>query len=172
MSLFRRPRWLRRPWWERPSGPWPSATVGLAAVDRRVARELAVGLGPCACGHWDGLHPDGPCAVCGTCPGFDDVVADRARLRETVAQLGARNTETIVRMTAYRRELAKVRDELANAARSGWIVARDGGRTCLDCGAEIRRGEAYELQPGTGGLLVHIYCPQLPPDNSQTLEQP
>lgn len=38
MSLFRRPRWLRRPWWERPAGNWPvepSPTAGevLAELD-------------------------------------------------------------------------------------------------------------------------------------------
>jgi hypothetical protein len=40
-----------------------------------------------------------------------------------------------------------------------WMVARDGGRFCEGCEWEIRRGEAYELLPGTGGLLQHVHCP-------------
>lgn len=34
-------RLFRRPWWESPSAPWPPASVGLAAADRRTAVELA-----------------------------------------------------------------------------------------------------------------------------------
>jgi hypothetical protein len=40
-----------------------------------------------------------------------------------------------------------------------WMVARDGGRFCERCEWEIRRGEAYELLPGSGGLLQHVHCP-------------
>lgn len=48
---------------------------------------------------------------------------------------------------------------LADAARPGWFVARDGGHTCLDCAGEIRRGEAYELVPGEGpDALRHVHC--------------
>lgn len=45
------------------------------------------------------------------------------------------------------------------AAGQHWIVARDGGRFCERCEWEIRRGEAYELLPGSGGLLQHVHCP-------------
>jgi len=53
--------------------------------------------------------------------------------------------------------------ERADAARSGWIVARDGGRPCVFCDQEIRRGQAYELVPG-GGLddLRHVHCDNEP----------
>lgn len=40
-----------------------------------------------------------------------------------------------------------------------WIVARDGGRHCEHCETEITRGQAYTIQPDTGGLLTHIHCP-------------
>jgi hypothetical protein len=53
-------------------------------------------------------------------------------------------------------ELASARQQLASAS---WIVARDGGRYCERCEGEVRRGEAYELEPGSGGLMVHIHCP-------------
>lgn len=69
-----------------------------------------------------------------------------------------------------RAELASARQELDRwrktgrdvIAQSGWIVARDGGRHCERCEAEIRRGEAYQLEPGTGGLATHVSCPDLP----------
>lgn len=49
--------------------------------------------------------------------------------------------------------------EQLRAVRS-WLVARDGGRDCLFCGTEIRRGEAYELVPDQGlDALRHIHCP-------------
>ena len=54
---------------------------------------------------------------------------------------------------------ANNRAEAAERARQ-WIVARDGGRHCERCEGEVRRGEAYELEPGTGGLLLHIHCPR------------
>jgi len=57
-----------------------------------------------------------------------------------------------------RAELASARKELANAARSSWIVARDGGRDCVSCEQEIQRGEAYELLPGVDELQ-HVHCP-------------
>lgn len=47
--------------------------------------------------------------------------------------------------------------EQLRAARQ-WIVARDGGRYCERCEAEIRRGEAYQLEPGVDELR-HIHCP-------------
>lgn len=58
------------------------------------------------------------------------------------------------------RLLGLARSDLAELrAARGWIVARDGGRDCERCEGEIRRGEAYELLPGSGGLLAHIHCP-------------
>lgn len=50
--------------------------------------------------------------------------------------------------------------DLHNAALAGvsWIVARDGGRTCCSCDADIRRGEAYEYLPTTDELR-HVHCP-------------
>lgn len=60
---------------------------------------------------------------------------------------------------AAKAELASARQELAELRARQWIVARDGGRWCERCEGEIRRGEAYELQPGTGGLALHIRCP-------------
>lgn len=68
-----------------------------------------------------------------------------------------RDLET--RLCQERIDADVARDELASAARSGWIVARDGGRACLDCGREIRRGEAYALVPGEGlDALRHVHC--------------
>lgn len=48
----------------------------------------------------------------------------------------------------------------AARAAASWIVARDGGRHCERCEAEVTRGQAYELQDGTGGLVAHIHCPE------------
>lgn len=61
-------------------------------------------------------------------------------------------------------ELITVLDETRTRMRDaeasrGWVVARDGGRYCERCEGEIQRGHAYEEQPGTGGLLEHIHCP-------------
>lgn len=50
MSVFRRPRWLQRPWWERPAGVWPppapappilSSQARLRAVWLAIDRQLA-----------------------------------------------------------------------------------------------------------------------------------
>lgn len=55
--------------------------------------------------------------------------------------------------------IAALASELIEGTRGGmWIVARDGGRDCLRCGQEIRRGEAYEYMPSTD-QLQHIHCP-------------
>lgn len=55
--------------------------------------------------------------------------------------------------------------ELAENARASWIVARDGGRDCVRCEQEIRRGEAYELMPGVD-QLQHIHCPTEPEERT------
>lgn len=78
---------------------------------------------------------------------------------------------TRLELLSVRAELASARQELAQrraqfgdlAAQHEWIVARDGGRCCERCEAEIRRGEAYEQMPGSGGLLTHVHCPDSPP---------
>jgi DNA repair exonuclease SbcCD ATPase subunit len=48
--------------------------------------------------------------------------------------------------------------EVGTPALASWIVARDGGRDCVRCGQEIRRGEAYELHNAAADELEHIYC--------------
>lgn len=54
--------------------------------------------------------------------------------------------------------IAALASELIAGTRGGmWVVARDGGRDCLRCGQEIRRGEAYEYMPSTD-QLQHIHC--------------
>lgn len=87
-------------------------------------------------------------------------LAQQCQLTEAELSTARRELELLRRQLAEARTDADVaRDELASAARSGWIVARDGGRTCLDCGREIRRGEAYELVPGEGlDALRHVHC--------------
>lgn len=54
-------------------------------------------------------------------------------------------------------ELASATAELERLRYSGWIVARDGGRTCGSCGQEIRRGEAYTVN-ATTDELTHVHC--------------
>lgn len=41
----------------------------------------------------------------------------------------------------------------------GWIIARAATRNCERCEHQIQRGHAYREQPGTGGLVEHVYCP-------------
>jgi hypothetical protein len=36
-----------------------------------------------------------------------------------------------------------------------------GSRRCETCEQEVRRGEAYKEQPGTGGLIQHVHCRDL-----------
>lgn len=84
------------------------------------------------------------------------VQAERDKLRTELTDL-ASLAEGFRRTIA---ELTAERDE-ARAARS-WMVARDGGRDCILCGHEIRRGEAYELNPGADELQ-HVHCPDVAP---------
>lgn len=70
------------------------------------------------------------------------------------AELASARTE----LDAVRTARDNLERELASAARTGWIVARDGGRDCARCDREIRRGEAYEYMPSTD-QLQHIHCP-------------
>jgi len=63
-------------------------------------------------------------------------------------------------LVTARAELERLRKSGQDViAQSGWIVARDGGRFCERCEGEVRRGEAYALEPGTGGLMIHVFCP-------------
>jgi hypothetical protein len=80
---------------------------------------------------------------------------------DTGMDLGAYDRRVIVWLSGGEVSTAQVVIGLisrAYAARS-WMVARDGGRFCERCEAEVRRGEAYELLPGSGGLLQHVHCP-------------
>lgn len=77
----------------------------------------------------------------------------RAELAETFRKAG----HAAVRFNAVRAELASARAELERLRYSGWIVARDGGRTCGSCGQEIRRGEAYTVAT-TSDTTTHVHC--------------
>lgn len=74
--------------------------------------------------------------------------------------IGQRNA-AVNRWADVRIEVENLRTELAESR--NWIVARDGGRTCERCEGEVRRGEAYEVQDSTDGLLLHIECPRPTP---------
>lgn len=78
---------------------------------------------------------------------------DVPALVDAVRRLEQANAELIAVLDATR---ARMRE--AEAARE-WVVARDGGRHCERCEGQIQRGHAYEGQPGAGGLLQHIHCP-------------
>jgi hypothetical protein len=92
----------------------------------------------------------------------DDARAELATTQDELAaavDLAARARADLARLRVQFRDLI---------ARPGWIVARDGGRDCLRCDGEIRRGEAYELVPGEGpDALRHVHCrgPQNSPPN-------
>jgi hypothetical protein len=100
----------------------------------------------------------------------NDARVARDGLAELYATARSQQTLTDAELASARQELAKARELIAvheqlEAVRD-WVVARDGGRYCERCEREIRRGEAYELEPGTGGLVQHVHCPDLPqPDN-------
>jgi hypothetical protein len=110
----------------------------------------------------------------GRCADLEQVREELAEARKLLdifeadnQKLEGENAELVDKSLALKAELVSARQEIEQlrAARQ-WIVARDGGRYCERCEHEIRRGEAYELEPGTGGLIQHIHCPDLPlPDN-------
>lgn len=88
----------------------------------------------------------------------DRSAADARRAAAHLAQLtdlGKALAAALVANDRLTKQLAD-RDPIAQ---DHWIVARDGGRHCERCEGEVRRGEAYELQDGTGDLLLHIHCP-------------
>jgi DNA repair exonuclease SbcCD ATPase subunit len=103
---------------------------------------------------------------------FEETQALKAELESARAELALvrRQRDTLRADLDRARNRAEAAErELAYAARSGWIVARDGGRDCLDCDREIRRGEAYELVPGEGpDALRHVHC--RPKEKSMTNE--
>jgi hypothetical protein len=77
----------------------------------------------------------------------------------------------LVEANLARAELATAREELARLRTAQhWIVARDGGRWCERCEGEVTRGQAYDVQPGTGGLVVHIHCPDKEKSMSDEIE--
>jgi hypothetical protein len=60
------------------------------------------------------------------------------------------------------------RPETTRGALDFWLDRRltlrpggeGGSRRCETCEQEVRRGEAYSEQPGTGGLIQHVHCPE------------
>lgn len=91
---------------------------------------------------------------------IDLLRAELAAESRKVAQLQALLAEAARQRDLNIAEVATASKEVkALRAARQWIVARDGGRYCERCEQEIRRGEAYEEQPGTGGLAAHIHCP-------------
>lgn len=97
--------------------------------------------------------------------GQDEVIDSLRRQRDEALAKRDQATENgdwwMRQCRLHQAELASARTELdrLRSSYSGWIVARDGGRHCERCEGEVRRGEAYTEQPGTGGLIQHIHCP-------------
>ncbi len=87
-----------------------------------------------------------------------DLKAELAAESRRVAQLQVLLAEAARARDLAIAEVATASKEVRTlrAARQ-WIVARDGGRDCVRCEQEIRRGEAYELLPGADQLR-HIHC--------------
>ena len=118
-----------------------------------------------------------PCDVCGKPSQCGEVWCDKHVLGDGWGAHTESTSAALARVTAerdgYRAYIDEIKAELAEAIsvrnalagqlsegmRGGmWIVARDGGRDCIRCWHEIRRGEAYELLPGVDHLR-HIHCP-------------
>lgn len=88
------------------------------------------------------------------------VEQERDELNATVDRMAADHIRLLKRNTLAEAELASARQEIEQLrAAQQWIVARDGGRHCERCEAEIRRGEAYET---LAGPALHIRCPDQP----------
>lgn len=98
--------------------------------------------------------------------------AQVAELRRVLDQRDAELASAWVELDRLRAERDAAYEAAARpVAQAHWVVARDDGRWCERCEAEVRRGEAYEEQPGTGGLVVHIRCPDMPTDHARRGEQ-
>lgn len=93
--------------------------------------------------------------------GERDRANEAARIATQSRQIADKVCEDMRAERDAARAVAEQRNE-ARAARS-WMVARDGGRDCILCGHEIRRGEAYETNPGADELQ-HVHCPDAEPE--------
>jgi hypothetical protein len=102
----------------------------------------------------------------------DELLAANDHLRRIAEAAGVEDAGTgaidiVGGIKLLRAELTSARTELANvkdaATRKQWVISRKGGRCCERCEQEIRRGEAYEVQDGTGGLILHVHCPSPAP---------
>ena len=91
----------------------------------------------------------------------DELTAARGRIVDLLYIIDAFQVESGAdRNAAYQTGIEAVRQlriENERLKDRPWIVARDGGRDCVRCEQEIRRGEAYEYL-GID-LLEHIRCP-------------
>lgn len=59
-----------------------------------------------------------------------------------------------------RLELRPVPAPAVNAGCGDIFIARTGGQRCEVCENEVRPGETVASQPGTGGLIQHVLCPE------------
>lgn len=127
--------------------------------------EVVAPVMPCECGSAKADHQGGT-YWCRT-PGCDckrytpdiqqraEALAELAYERKSRFEFEEATTEQVEQLRA---ELASARAELERLRYSGWIVARDGGRTCTACDQEIRRGEAYTVAT-PDDQLTHVHCP-------------
>lgn len=97
---------------------------------------------------------------------YRDVCESEAAAADVISQLRAA-LKQVTEERQYRSDmLALVRAELEQrratfrdvVAQGGWCVARDGGRACVACAREIRRGEAYTTDT-TRDQQRHVFCP-------------
>jgi hypothetical protein len=64
-----------------------------------------------------------------------------------------------IELAAVQAELVSARTELDQLRNRPVIVAPDGRRYCERCEGEICRRQDCEPMPGSGGLMLHIHCP-------------
>jgi hypothetical protein len=85
--------------------------------------------------------------------------AERDGLHAQLGKAIAANGELFDERTKMHTQVVKLTGELALLRQRPLLVAREGGRDCLRCGLEIRRGEAYELRGDLGpDQLEHVHC--------------